>query len=184
MSHQVPTKRVLAKCPNKVTFIASALLSTSFRGNYHDEFDFECLGNSCGPPYLLRTNIFSCNASGGREQHIYLLFNPTGDFHFCPSMSVSSNADYTFSKVCMVLVVPTAELQTSEQYSSFGTSVMVASGFSPVLTSSTLHIIPSLCLCFSKLMTHLDSCLGRVHCSSVKDTRSSCLNIIPLSTPF
>ena len=53
---------------------------------YDDEFDFECLGNLRGPPYLLRTNIYSSNATGGREQRIYLSIDPIDDSHFCPSI--------------------------------------------------------------------------------------------------
>ncbi|XP_024383876.1 xyloglucan endotransglucosylase/hydrolase protein 9 [Physcomitrium patens] len=54
------------------------MLST---GPKYCEFDFEFLGNETGQPFLLHTNIH-VNGVGGREQQIYLGFDPSETFHY------------------------------------------------------------------------------------------------------
>nr|XP_043624525.1 xyloglucan endotransglucosylase/hydrolase protein 2-like [Erigeron canadensis] len=73
--------RMMIKVPPK----DSAGVVTTFYlhrdiGGVHDELDFEFLGNSSGKHITLQTNVI-INGVGGREQRMFLWFDPTTDFH-------------------------------------------------------------------------------------------------------
>ncbi|KAG6404853.1 hypothetical protein SASPL_132429 [Salvia splendens] len=75
------SKYLFGKVTVQIKLVAGDSAGTmSSEGPYHNEFDFEFLGNKTGEPYLVQTNVY-VNGVGNREQRLNLWFDPTKDFH-------------------------------------------------------------------------------------------------------
>lgn len=76
---------------------------------YHDELDFEFLGNVKGKPWRMQTNIYgNGSVARGREERFNLWFDPTTGFH---DYSILWNDEHI---VFMVDNIPIREMRKSE----------------------------------------------------------------------